>query len=367
MRDYREFISEKTHYFESEKPFETELGAVLPGLRVAYRTWGKLDREKNNVIVICHALTGSADADAWWDGMFAEGGAFDPSKDFIICSNVLGSCYGTTGPMSRNPLTGMRYGPDFPLVTIRDMVHVQRLLLDALGIERLRLVVGASLGGMQVLEWGFLYPGMVQAMMPMGVSGRHSSWCIAQSEAQRQAIYADRDWKGGWYEPEAPPASGLAAARMMAMCSYRSFENFQSRFGRKVQDDGLFSVESYLRYQGRKLVDRFDANTYVTLTKAMDMHDLSRGRGVYEEVLGSLQIPVEILSIKSDVLYPKEEQEELGRLLPVSRVIYLDEPYGHDAFLIDIEKVSRMVVEFKQERAADVRGNVRQPMTSKPV
>jgi len=351
MRDYRELISEDTRYFESQEPFATELGSVLPGLRIAYRTWGTLNAAKNNVILICHALTGSADADAWWDGMFAEGGAFDERNDFIICSNVLGSCYGTTGPLSPNPLTGRHYGPEFPAITVRDMVHAQRRLLSWLGIDRIRLVVGASLGGMQVLEWGFLYPEMVQALMPMGVSGRHSSWCIAQSEAQRQAIYADCGWNGGWYAPDAPPASGLAAARMMAMCSYRSFENFQSRFGRDIQKDGLFSVESYLRYQGRKLVDRFDANTYVVLTKAMDMHDLSRGRGLYEEVLGSLQIPVEILSIISDVLYPKEEQEELGRLIPKSRVIYLDEPYGHDAFLIDIEKVSRMVVEFKNERA----------------
>ena len=353
MRDYRAFISDKTHYFESAKPFETELGGILEEVRIAYRTWGKLNPEKNNVILICHALTGSADADVWWNGMFAEGGAFDEEKDYIICSNVLGSCYGTTGSLSMDPSTGRRYGPDFPLITIRDMVHVQRMLLAALGLERLRLVVGASLGGMQVLEWGFLYPEMVRAMMPMGISGRHSSWCIAQSEAQRQAIYADRDWDEGWYELDAPPASGLSAARMMAMCSNRSFENFQSCFGRTVQDDGLFSVESYLRYQGHKLVERFDANTYVTLTKAMDMHDLSRGRGAYEEVLGSLQIPVEILSIRSDVLYPKEEQEELGRLMPRSRVIYLDEPYGHDAFLIDIEKVSRMVVAFKNEIAVD--------------
>lgn len=351
MRDYREIVSHETRYFHSKQTFATELGGVLTELRIAYRTWGKLSADKDNVILICHALTGNADADVWWDGMFAVGGAFDESRDFIICSNVLGSCYGTTGPMSQNPLTGRHFGPDFPPITIRDMVHAQKLLLDDLGIGQLKLVVGASLGGMQVLEWGFLYPAMVKAMMPMGVSGRHSSWCIGQSEAQRQAIYADRDWNNGWYDPGRPPAAGLAAARMMAMCSYRSFENFQSRFGRRMQDDGLFSVESYMRYQGRKLVDRFDANTYVTLTKAMDMHDLARGRGIYEQVLGSLQIPVEILSIKSDVLYPKEEQEELGRLIPKSRVIYLDEPYGHDAFLIDMEKVSRMVVEFRDERA----------------
>ncbi len=352
MRAYTEIISNKTHYFDSSESYTTELGSLLPSVRVAYRTWGTLNAAKDNVILICQALTGSADADAWWEGMFSRGGAFDETTDFIICSNVLGSCYGTTGPLSLNPLTGRHYGPDFPLITIRDMVHIQRLLLAGLGIDRVKLAVGASLGGMQVLEWGFLYPDVVQALMPMGASGRHSAWCIGQSEAQRQAIYADRDWNNGWYDGSHPPARGLSAARMMAMCSYRSFENFHSRFGREVQSGkGTFKVESYLHHQGRKLVERFDANTYITLTKAMDLHDLGRGRGEYEEVLRSLQIPVEILSINSDILYPKEEQEELARLIPKSSILYLEEPYGHDSFLIDVDKVSRMVRDFLDSRA----------------
>ena len=351
MRAFTEIISNKTHYFDSTESYTTELGALIPSVRVAYRTWGTLNAEKDNVILICQALTGSADADAWWEGMFSPGGAFDETTDFIICSNVLGSCYGTTGPLSINPLTGTHYGPDFPLITIRDMVHVQRRLLAGLGIDRVKLAVGASLGGMQVLEWGFLYPDVVQALMPMGASGRHSAWCIGQSEAQRQAIYADRDWNNGWYDESKLPSRGLSAARMMAMCTYRSFENFQSRFSRDIQSStGAFKVESYLHHQGRKLVERFDANTYITLTKAMDLHDLGRGRGEYEEVLRSLPVPVEILSINSDILYPKEEQEELARFIPKSRILYLDEPYGHDAFLIDVEKVSRMVREFLDSR-----------------
>jgi homoserine O-acetyltransferase len=352
MRAYTEMISEKTHYFDSPQPFVTEFGGTLPSVRVAYRTWGKLNARKDNVVLICQALTGSADADAWWEGMFCPGGAFDETTDFIICSNVLGSCYGSTGPTSLNPHTGSHYGPDFPLITIRDMVRVQRILLAGLGIDRVKLAVGASLGGMQVLEWGVLYPDVVQALMPMGASGRHSAWCIAQSEAQRQAIYADRDWNDGWYDHNRPPAKGLAAARMMAMCSYRCFENFQVRFGREFQHGTTtFKAESYLHHQGLKLVERFDANTYITLTKAMDMHDLGRGRAGYEEVLRSMQLPVEILSINSDILYPKEEQEELARYIPKSSIIYLDEPYGHDAFLIDVEKVSRMVREFLDGRA----------------
>ncbi len=351
MRAYTEMISSKTHYFDTAEPFVTEFGEMLPSVRVAYRTWGTLNERKDNVVLVCQALTGSADADGWWEGMFSRGGAFDESEDFIICSNVLGSCYGTTGPTSLNPLTGRHYGPDFPLITIRDMVEVQRLLLAGLGIDRVKLAVGASLGGMQVLEWGVLYPDIVEALVPMGASGRHSAWCIAQSEAQRQAIYADRDWNDGWYEDGHPPARGLAAARMMAMCTYRSFENFQTRFGRELHHGKIFKAESYLHHQGRKLVERFDANSYVTLTKAMDMHDLGRGRAGYEEVLRSMQLPVEILSINSDILYPKEEQEELARFMPNSTILYLDEPYGHDAFLIDVEKVSRMVRDFRDGRA----------------
>ena len=205
---------------------------------------------------------------------------------------------------------------------------------------------------MQVLEWGCMFPDRVRALMPMGVSGRHSAWCIAQSEAQRQAIIADRDWKDGWYAPDAPPARGLAAARMMAMCSYRSFENFQGRFGREKRDEATFQAESYLRYQGEKLVSRFDANTYITLTRAMDTHDLSRGRGDYERVLESIAMPVEVLSITSDILYPKEEQEELVRHIPDCRIEYLHESYGHDAFLILVDKVSRLVKAFRDEITA---------------
>ncbi|ASQ90066.1 homoserine O-acetyltransferase [Prosthecochloris sp. GSB1] len=343
---YIDIISEKTGFLVSKKPFVLESGVTLPEVTVAYRTWGALNRERSNVIMICHALTGSADADRWWEGLFGKGKAFDETKDFIICSNVLGSCYGTTGPLAVNPLTGKRYGPDFPSITIRDMVHLQRLLLDELGIEQVKLVVGASLGGMQVLEWGCMFPEKVRALMPMGISGRHSAWCIAQSEAQRQAIAADSNWKDGWYEPEVLPAKGLAAARMMAMCSYRSFENFRERFGREKKDGATFQAESYLRHQGEKLVERFDANTYVALTKAMDTHDLARGRGSYERVLASLAVPVEVLSITSDILYPKEEQEELARYIRDCTIRYLSEPFGHDAFLIVVDKVSDMVREF---------------------
>jgi len=351
--EYIPIISDSTSSFKSYEPFPLELGGELPELKIAYRTWGTLNAQKSNVILVCHALTGNADADSWWCGMFGEGKAFDETKDFIICSNVIGSCYGSTGPLSLNPKSGKRYGPDFPRITIRDMVAAQRLLLQSFGIEKIKLVIGASLGGMQVLEWGAMYPEMAGALMPMGISGRHSAWCIAQSEAQRQAIAADAEWQDGWYDPAQQPRKGLAAARMMAMCTYRCFENYEERFGREQREDGLFEAESYMRHQGDKLVGRFDANTYITLTRAMDMHDLGRGRESYEAALGAFTMPVEILSIDSDTLYPKQEQEELARLIPGSRLLSLDEPYGHDAFLIDTDTVSRMACEFKRQLIVD--------------
>lgn len=330
------------------RPLHLDSGGVLDGVRVAYRTWGHLSRHRDNAVVVCHALTGNADADSWWGPLFGPGQALDPARDFVVCSNVLGSCYGTTGPASpRAPGRG-RWGPDFPEITVRDMVRLQMRLMDALGVHRIKLVIGGSLGGMQVLEWGLLDPERILAMVPIATSGRHSAWCIGLSEAQRQAIVADPAWQGGHYAPTAPPASGLAVARMIAMCSYRSPQSFADRFGRSGEDRGGFAVESYLRHQGRKLVDRFDALSYLTLTRAMDSHDLARGRGEYHQVLGSLAAPALVMSVPSDLLYLPQEQEELAAHLPNAELVQLDSPHGHDAFLIEAAQVSARVVEFRQ-------------------
>ncbi len=327
-------------------PFALESGAVLPEVRVACRTWGRLAPDGDNAVLICHALTGSADADDWWGALFGPGRALDPEVDFIVCSNVLGSCYGTTGPAAERP-GGGRYGADFPAVTVRDLVRVQAALLDALGVARLRLALGGSMGGMQVLEWAALFPERVEAIAPIAVSGRHSAWCIALSEAQRQAIYADPRWQGGRYDPADPPAAGLAAARAMAMCTYRSRASFEARFGRRLATAGPFEVEGYLGHQGRKLVDRFDANCYVALTRTMDSHDLARGRGSYEDVLRSIDTPALVVSIDSDVLYPPEEQRELAAHLPNARLVTLESIHGHDAFLIEQEALNHRLVEFR--------------------
>ena len=349
------FVSPETHVLELPGEFPLELGGKLPGLRVAYRTWGSLDAAGANAVVVCHALTGSADADLWWTRLFGPGRSLDPERDFIICSNILGSCYGTTGPAEIDPATGRPWLGTFPAITIRDMVRAQHALTTALGVKRIRMVVGGSLGGMQVLEWSLLHPDLVEAAVFIASTARHSAWCIGLSEAQRQAIYADPRWRDGRYDPADPPAAGLSVARMMAMLSYRSQPSFEMRFGRRPQTEDLFAIESYLRYQGQQLVDRFDPATYVTLTRAMDTHDVSRGRGDFEDVLRTLRQPTLVVSIDSDVLYWPWEQREVAALAPNARLAVMDSPHGHDAFLIDVDRLDDMIADFRG-RSRPVRG-----------
>jgi homoserine O-acetyltransferase len=228
------------------------------------------------------------------------------------------------------------------------MVRLQALLVEGLGVRSLSLVIGGSLGGMQVLEWALLYPDRVAAIAPIAVSGRHSAWCIGLSEAQRQAIYSDPDWCGGFYGVERTPSRGLAAARMMAMSTYRSWTSFSDRYARERAGD-RFAIVDYLHYQGEKLVERFDANTYITLTQAMDQHDVTRPGRSYESVLGSIRQPTLVVGITSDILYPPIEQEELARLIPNAELICLDSPHGHDAFLIDMDALNDSIVKFRNK------------------
>lgn len=345
----RELISPETRIATLPDGIRLECGEHLSKVQVAYRTWGRLNDRQDNVVLICHALTGSADADRWWGQMFGQGRAFDPQRDFIVCINLLGSCYGTTGPRSINPLTGRIYGADFPEITLRDMVEVQWALLHQLKVRGIQLAIGGSLGGMLVLEWALMFPQMVRTVVSIAASGRHSAWCIGLSEAQRQAIYADPRWANGDYDAETPPHSGLAAARMMAMCTYRSRGSFENRFSRQRQNDGNhFSIESYLHHQGQKLGDRFEAASYVVLTKAMDSHDVARGRGEYFNVLNGIQQPTLVVSYKSDVLYPTDEQEELSAALPHAELVLSSSPHGHDAFLIDVGDLAEFVGDFRQ-------------------
>lgn len=350
--------------YDDTRPFQFESGVLLAPIDVAYETYGSLNRERTNAILVCHALSGDAHAagissdgqPGWWDGIVGEGKALDPAKHFIVCSNFLGSCNGTTGPASINPRTGKPYRAAFPQMTVRDMVRVQYELLKRIGIRRLKAVVGGSLGGMQVLEWALMYPEFVEAIIPIATAARHSAWCIGLNEVARLGILSDPGWNDGSYTSQ--PERGLALARMIAMITYRSRESLEKKFGQARQDEqkgrGLFDelspvefqIESYLRYQGEKLVDRFDAATYVAITRAMDAHDVSRGRGSLAEALGRVRARTLSIGISTDVLYPPEEQREIASLIPGAEYHEIESPYGHDAFLIEFEQLNWLVRQF---------------------
>lgn len=325
-----------------------ENGAVLREVPVAYQTWGTLNVAGDNVIVVCHALTGNADAADWWGGLIGPGRALDTEHYFVVCANIIGSPYGTVSPLTENPATGTPYGACFPQATIRDTVALHRLLLDRLGVRQVAFAIGGSMGGMQVLEWSF-HGDFVRGLVPIAVGGRHSAWCIGWGEAQRQTIFADPRWQDGRYDPADSPAAGLAAARMMAMISYRAQASFEARFGRfSEQDDARsFSVAAYLRHQGDKLVARFDANCYVYLTRQMDTHDVARGRGDYPDVLESITQPALVIGIDSDVLYLLREQEELARLMPQADLVVVSSEDGHDAFLIEQKTLNESILSWR--------------------
>lgn len=332
------------------QPFVTESGYRFEQPDVAYKTWGSLNSRRDNVILVCHALTGHAAADEWFPGIFGKNNICDPSKNFIICINIPGSHYGSVGPWSTNPQTGRPYRSAFPGITVRDMVRFQQQVLDQLDIRGIQLAIGGSLGGMQVLEFAIM-DSRIKSAVPVAMGMTHSPWAIGISEAQRAAIYADPKWQDGNYEEGNGPDKGLAAARMMAMITYRTPQDYNRKFGRKRQENSdLFQVESYLNYQGEKLVDRFDANSYVILTKAMDTHDVSRQRGSFKDVLSRVEIPVQMVGIDSDHLYPAAEQKELASLLPFGEYSEISSVYGHDAFLIEFEQLGSIIQSFLQTK-----------------
>jgi len=357
--------------FSERNPLELDCGEKLSSVTVAYETYGELNAAADNVILVCHALTGSAHAAGylsndpksagWWDSFIGHGKALDTRKYFVVCSNFLGGCYGTTGPVSLNPLSGKPYGSSFPQMTIRDMVRVQKALIDYLRVKHMKAVIGGSLGGMQALEWGVMFPGVVRSIIPIATASAHSPWCIGLNDIARQAIMNDPEWRNGDYYSHGQPERGLSLARQIAMVSYRSDLSFLDRFHRdRIKSNGngtqtrfdaanLFQIESYLRYQGKKLVDRFDANTYIYISRAMDLHDVGYGRGGIEKVLASVDIPALFVGIDSDVLYPIHEQKALASLLPQARYRQITSPLGHDAFLIEFEQLGNFVKEFLKE------------------
>ena len=421
--------------------FQLESGLVLRNVKVVYKTWGELNAAADNVIFVAHALTGNADAQGWWGGVIGPGLALDTDRFFVVCANILGSCYGTTGPLEPLPAGGVpwassarsptrtdkqpRYAADFPYVTVRDTVALHREMLDSLGVRAVHAVVGGSLGGMQALEWLVMYPELVKRGVLIACSAFQSAWQIGISETQRQAIYRDPKWRNGFYALDAPPADGLAIARQGAMiwcvcrlrppppllplllatalatppppppllppppphslapspsCRYRSHPAYMAKFGRQLQTpeagdaadnarsaagEGAapnYSGEGYLEAQGRKVLARFDANSYVSLTRTLDSHHVGRGRGEggadapVEQVLAAVQQPVLVVGLDSDVLYPLDEQRFMAGAMPHATLKVVRTMQGHDGFLLEHEQIGALV-------SAGVRAELHGPKT----
>ncbi len=323
-------------------------GETLPDVTIAYQTWGELNSDRSNAILVNHALTGWSDVSAWWPDMVGAGFPLDSDKYFIICPNVIGGCQGSTGPSSLAP-DGKRWGSRFPYLSIRDMVAAEVELSRQLGIEKYLLAVGPSLGGMRSLEWAIEYPEKVGAICTIGSSAVATADQIGAASIQIQAIKADPYFNGGdYYEQETGPIQGMAIARKIAHLTYRSEYEMDMRFGRDMQGDetGRFAVESYLDHQGLKLQRRFDANTYICLTEAMNSHDIGRDRGGVVAALSTAQRPVIVVSIDTDRLFPARLQEEIVELTPTALPLkQISSPFGHDGFLIEVERVGQIIRE----------------------
>lgn len=347
-------------------PLDLELGGHLPAVSVAFRTWGQLNPSGDNAVVVLHALTGDSKAageGGWWDPLIGPGKAIDTDRHFVICSNLLGGCQGTTGPVSIDPLTNRAYAMRFPLVTIGDMVNAQRKLVEHLGVTGL-IAVGGSIGGFQVLEWATRHPDLVRASIPIAATPALGPQGIALNEAGRRAIMADPDWRGGEYANEGVfPADGLSIARMIAMVTFHSRESMDERFARKPATrpslypsfGGTFDVEGYIHYHGAALVRRFDANSHLYLTRAMDLYDLGR-EGGETRWLEQIAAPMLLVGIRSDWLFPPDSICELAaRVVGIGgQAIYteLDSPHGHDAFLKEWDQLTRVIAPFLDQYGA---------------
>ena len=323
-----------------------ENGEVLPDITIAYQTWGTLNADKSNAILINHAMTGWSDVPGWWPQMVGPGLPFDTDKYFIVCPNVIGGCQGSTGPASIAP-DGKRYGSRFPIITIRDMVNAEVAFSDELGIEKYLLAVGPSLGGMRSLEWAIQLPHRVGAICTIGSSAVATGDQIGTASIQIRAIKTDPYFnQGDYYEQERGPVEGMGIARRIAHLTYRTESEMDVRFGRQLQGDetGRYAVESYLDHQADKLAKRFDANTYIALTDAMNSHDVGRDRGGVVEALASITVPVVVVSIDTDRLFPPRLQVEISELVPTAgAAISISSDFGHDGFLVEAESVGAAV------------------------
>ena len=358
--------------FPADRPFALDGGVTVRDVTVAYETWGNLDERASNAVLLCHAWTGDSHAigesgnghptPGWWEGVIGPGRPIDTDRWFVVCANVLGGCQGSTGPASPHPDDGRPYGSRFPVVTIRDMVRAQARLANHLGVEVWHAVVGGSMGGMQVLEWAITFPQRVRSIVPIATCAQASAQQIAWGAIGRRAVRLDPNWRGGDYYDAPPgegPAGGLAVARMVAQVTFRSDNAFTAKFGRELADGNelsstvdlwqRFEVERYLDYHGDKLVRRFDANSYLVIGKAMDLHDVGRGRGGVASAMARVRVPALVVGIWSDILYPSYQQREIRDLLvasPSADYLELDSPHGHDAFLMELDQVGPPIGRF---------------------
>ncbi len=350
--------------FVLDEPLELECGRTLSGVTLHYAVYGRLNAARKNAVLVCHALTGSALVGQWWPEIFAPGAVLSLEQDFVICINMLGSCYGSTGPGSVDPATGKAYGSSFPLVSIRDNVRAQAKLLDSLGIRRLRLVLGGSIGGMQALDWAMHDPERVERAVIIGVAPLQAMG-LALNHLQRQAIQRDPEWEGGNYLPQKPPRNGLAFARQIAMLSYKSAELFDERFGRKPNRNGedpweagdaqgslgliggRFDIAGYLDHQGERFISRFDANSYLAILRTMDTWDPLRGCASSEEAFGGIRARLSFVGISSDWLFPPQSVRDFAYMIRAAGVQAdyreMTSAHGHDAFLAEQAELVRLL------------------------
>lgn len=330
--------------FQNNKPFTLESGFTLRSHQLAYTTYGSLNSTKDNAVWIFHALTANSDPAEWWPGLVGEGKLFDPSVYYIICVNMPGSCYGSIGPLDINPETGTPYYHDFPLFTTRDMIRTYQYLRQHLGIRKICIGIGGSMGGQQLLEWAIEEPDLFRTIFPIATNARHSPWAIAFNASQRMCIEADKSWTDS--NPFAG-INGMKVARSVALLSYRSYETYELGQHEQTNDKiSHFNSESYQRYQGDKLAARFNAFSYFALSKSMDSHNVGRLRAGVQEALNSIAARSLAIGIKTDILFPVGEQEYLAAHIPGGKFRIIDSPYGHDGFLLEFQQIEQHINEF---------------------
>ncbi len=335
---------DKNHYYHHNESFALETGSEIKNLRIAYQHWGKLNEKQDNVIWVCHAYTANAEASDWWPGMIGPGLLLDTDKYFVICANVVGSCYGSTGPLDINPETAKPWLKDFPKITVRDLVNAHETLRKHLNINSIYMIIGGSIGAFQALEWTIMFPEIIQNLVFIASSAAASPWNIAQNEAQRLAIKADPSYFGN--DPKGG-LNGLKAARAMALISYRNAETYNST--QKDADVGLsgdYKAISYQQYQGEKLVKRYNAYSYVCMSHLFDSHHIGRNRASVENVLSTIKAKTLVIALDTDQLFPPEEQKFVASHIPAAQFECITTSLAHDGFLIESEQITKAVRQF---------------------